>query len=64
MKGAVDRVDSGELLTAGEASATSEVVAAPEAEPRRAPRPDAERTREFDDIPSVIRALLVGYDEV
>ena len=29
-----------------------------------AQRPAAGRTREFDDIPSVVRALLVGYDEV
>jgi hypothetical protein len=69
MKGSVDRVDVDQVLPVLEASAISEldaaaeVVSAPSA-PRSAPRPDARRTREFDDIPSVVRALLVGYDEV
>ena len=69
MKGSVDRVDVGQVLPALEASAISEMDAAAEVvslppAPRSAPRPDAGRTREFDDIPSVVRALLVGYDEV
>jgi hypothetical protein len=61
MKGSVDRVDVGQVLPVLEASAVSEMDAAAGVV---SPRSDAGRTREFDDIPSVVRALLVGYDEV
>jgi hypothetical protein len=69
MKGTVDRVEVGEVLTVREAGAISEAVAAPEVvasepEPWWARWLAARRTRQFDDIPSVVRAMLVGYDEV
>jgi hypothetical protein len=68
MKGAADRADIGQVLPVLETiavldGAAAAVVASP-SEPRSDPRPAIGLSREFDDIPSVVRALLVGYDEV
>jgi hypothetical protein len=71
MESAVDRTEVSQAaathddVAVHEASAVRDAVAgppAPENPPDRAP--DVKRTRQFDDIPSVVRALLTGYDEV
>src|SRR5262245_66128696 len=66
MKGTVDLVDA--VLMVREAIARLGLGSAPGvalSQPERllAPRPDGARAHELDDIPSVIRAMLAGYDE-
>jgi hypothetical protein len=65
MEGAVDRVEVSQALTVREVIVPLTVVAVPETPALQvAQRPAARHARKFDDIPSVVRALLVGYDEV
>ncbi len=70
MESAVDRTEVSQAaathddVAVDEASAVRDAVAvhqAPENLPDQAR--DVKRPRQFDDIPSVVRALLTGYDE-
>ena len=70
MESAVDRTEVSQAaathdnVVVHEASAVGDAVAVPSA-PEMPPDQDrdADQRRQFDDIPSVVRALLTGYDE-
>jgi len=64
MESAVDRTEVSQAAATDDHVAVPDAVAVPQAPemPLNHAR-DATRRRQFDDIPSVVRALLVGYDE-
>jgi hypothetical protein len=64
MESALDRTEADQAAArdeahVAEAPAPALATGASPAEPSR----DLKRPRPFDDIPSVVRALLTGYDE-
>lgn len=64
MESAVDRTEVSQAATTHDDVAVPEAGAVPQGPemPLDHAR-DTTRRRQFDDIPSVVRALLVGYDE-
>lgn len=71
MEGTVDRIEVSQVLAPrGVHAVFDPITASEEVPPPRifetpsAPRPGARSRRRFDQIPSVVRARLVGYDEV